>query len=962
MFNGVIPTLLTELQGKKGGENIRMGKWANLQIHKTTQLPFNPSFISYLFPLSLYVILICSAIFLNLAWSQSESPPVIEIHYRLDGEPLNSGSMYAEVKRKTRVQIGSSVSSYQIRKSIEGIYTTGLFSQVTAIEMLRPNGMRLTFDLTSKIRVGKIKFKGNSLDKDLLLDVVVSRPKKEYSVEIAEDDRHRILDLYKDYGYFQTKIRWTDSADPNTSHQVDLLYNIEEGNQALIQDIRFEGVKSIDIKKLEKNIKGEKGKTYQKQSIDADANRIRELYRKNGYLTVKIIPHRNYNDATGTVVLNYEIIEGKKIKIEFIGDDIDESELEQELALFKRDSFSETVLKTTDQRIRQFYQGKGYYDPKVSHRKEEKSGQEVVIYFKIQLGQAPRIRDINFDGNTAFTDAVLLDLMKTQPRSRFIVPGFGWLFSKGIYNPAILETDKRALELEYKKVGYPDVRVTSNPPEIDKDNRLILHIKINEGEQKIIDRVSIEGVTIFETAKLYAELNAKPETYYSTDVTNKDERYLEFLYNEKGYIYTRISHDYYPETRTLIYKISEGIQAKFGKFYFDGDGQVKLHVLRREFENLGLVEGAVFDEERLLAESRRRLLTAGLFTAVEIEAPDRYVENTEIIDVDVRVAVKKPGAISVSGGYISSEGIRGTLGLAHNNLFKRNMKVSGKVSRGTRGNLYEITLIEPWFKLTPLDKLIGPTIGTFRLFNDNLEEYEDIRARGGTANLAKRLGQFSNLALKYKSQDLRDRNDPPKIQTTVSSLGIEFLRDSRDHFLNPKNGWFNEVAIEYAGGFLGGKTSFFKFTTDHRYYWQFWGDAVVASAIRLGYEKGLRGNRDREIISFERFYAGGSNTVRGYPERSLGPKDEFGNHRGDVLFILNTELRFPIYRFIGGALFLDTGNVWDKFSDIQGELPRIAIGSGVRLETPLGPARIDMGVPLMREFKPIFYLQLGQAF
>ena len=61
---------------------------------------------------------------------------------------------------------------------------------------------------------------------------------------------------------------------------------------------------------------------------------------------------------------------------------------------------------------------------------EEKSGQEVVIYFEIQIGQAPRIRAINFDGNTAFADAVLLDLMNTQPRSRFVVPGFGWLLSE----------------------------------------------------------------------------------------------------------------------------------------------------------------------------------------------------------------------------------------------------------------------------------------------------------------------------------------------------------------------------------------------------------------------------------------------------------------------------------------------------------------------------------------------------
>ena len=940
-----------------------MDKRTDSRIHKPpNQFPSNPSFMSCLFPVMLRVVLIFSAIFLSSTWSRSESPPVVEIQYRLDGAILNSGSLYADVTRKTRVQIGNTASPYPIRKSVEGIYTTGLFSQVTAIEMPIQDGVRLTFDLTSKVRIGKIEFKGNSLSDNLLLGVVVSRPKKEYSMEIAEDDRRKIIDLYKNHGYFQTKIHLTPSHDPNSSHQVNLLYNIDEGKRALIRDIRFEGVKSLDVEKLEETIKVEKGKVYQKQSVDADSIRIRELYRKNEYLTVKVIPHPIYDATTDTVILRYEIIEGKKIKIKFRGDGVDESELRQELTLFKRDSFSRTILKSTEQHIVQFYQKKGYYEPLVNHEVEQVSGQEMNIYFDIQIGQAPRIRNINFEGNTAFPDAVLLDPMETQPRSRFVVPGFGWLFSKGIYNPVTFEIDKHALELFYKNRGYPDVRITSDPPEIDKDNKLILHIKIHEGEQKVVDHVVIEGATIFEATELYTKLDAKTRTYYSDDIASDDERYLESLYSQEGYIYAHINHHYNPESRTLTYQISEGVQAKFGKFKFDGDGKIKLHVLRREFENLGLVEGTVFNEERLLAESRRRLSTTGLFTEVEIKVPDRYEENTEIIDVDVNVAVRKPGAISVSGGYISSEGIRGTLGLAHNNLFKRNMKISGKVSRGTRGNLYEITLIEPWFKLAPLDKLIGPTIGTFRLFNDNLEEYEDIRARGGTANLAKRLGQYSNLAVQYKSQDLRDREDPPKIQTTVSSFGIEFHRDNRDHFLNPKNGWFNEVAIEYAGGFLRGKTSFFKFTTDHRYYWQFWGNTVLASAVRLGYEKGLRGNRDREIISFERFYAGGSNSVRGYPERGLGPEDEFGNHRGDVLFVLNTELRFPIYRFIGGAVFLDTGNVWDKFSDIQGDLPRIAIGSGLRLDTPLGPARVDVGLPLMEDFKPIFYLQLGQAF
>ena len=938
----------------------------NHRNHKSSnQLAYLSGIISPLSSPLFTLILAVSLIFIQSALSQSETKSIVQIQYRLDGEILASDALRTDIQRKTQVRIGGAVTFHQIRKSIELIHATGLFSQVRVIETSLPNGVGLTFDLTSKIIIGKIEFTGNTLDKNVIFDRMVSRSKKQYSPDIAEEDRLRILDLYKNYGYFQARVRLVP-ANPNALHRVDLLYSIDEGGRALIEEIKIEGVSSIELRSLENVIKSEKGEIYSKQLVDADVRRIQELYRNNEYRTVTVRPRPVYNEVSAGVVLIYEVTEGKKIRIEFVGDGIDRSELERDLLLFTRDSsvdsFSETNLKNTEEQILQIYRAKGYYEVMARHTVEPVSEREEIIRFEIRLGKALPIRQINFQGNMAFSDAILLDQMITQPRSQFLIPGFGWLLPTGIYNPMILETDKRALELFYRKRGYPDVEITAYASETDDKDQLILHLRIREGELQSVDSVSIEGATVFETAQLYSELEAESGKHYHNDIAHRDERTLESLYHREGYIYARVNHDYQSGTRALTYKIVEGIQAKFGKFRFDGDGKVKLHVLQREFENLGLVEGAVFDEDRLFRESRRRLLTVGLFREVTIEEADQDVENPEVIDVKVSVAVRKPGAVSVSGGYISSEGIRGTLGLAHNNLFKRNMKISSKISRGTRGNLYEITLIEPWFKLPPIDKLIGPTIATFRLFNDNLEEYEEIGARGGTVNLAKRLGQFGNLAVQYKSQDLRDREDPPKIQTTVSSLGIEYHRDSRDHFLNPQKGWFNEVAVEYAGGFLRGKTSFFKFTTDHRYYRPFWRNSVLAGAFRFGYEKGLRGNRDREIISFERFYAGGSTSVRGYPERGLGPEDEFGNHRGDVLFILNTELRFPIYKIIGGALFLDVGNVWNKFSDVEEFLPRTAMGTGVRVETPLGPARVDVGVPVMREFKPIFYLQLGQAF
>ena len=101
-----------------------------------------------------------------------------------------------------------------------------------------------------------------------------------------------------------------------------------------------------------------------------------------------------------------------------------------------------------------------------------------------------------------------------------------------------------------------------------------------------------------------------------------------------------------------------------------------------------------------------------------------------------------------------------------------------------------------------------------------------------------------------------------------------------------------------------GGTSFVKTTTDTRYYQTLVGNLVLATAVRCGITTGLRSNRSAELIPFERFWAGGSTTIRGYAERSLGPEDIItGIHRGDVQFIFNTELRFPLYSVIRGSLF-----------------------------------------------------------
>ena len=879
--------------------------------------------------------------------------PVVDIEYVLDGNAVDESPLLEDLRHRTKILIGIPLSRFAIRKSIESIHRIGEFSQVEVFQIPAPSGVVVRFRLTKKISVRQIRFTGNKhLNKDDLFEVMKSRPNNEYNEQVARQDRQRILDLYGDeHGYLQAEVRFIP-PDLQLAHEVNLLYEISEGAQSLIREIGFKGAKGIEPKKLGKVLISKAGKPYQKHRVKKDSEAIRTLYRKNGYLTAEIEPVPRYDENSHMVSLIYRVREGAKVVVKLVGDNVDSRELREKLSLFKQHSYSDTILRSNEQQIQRIYQQKGYYNPRVTHEVEHESEDEVIIRFDIHTGVILHIDEIIFTGNTAFTAAELRGKMETQSRSRIgFMPKFGGLFPKGIFDPTIFETDLRVLKLFYKKEGYADIQIIPKKEINEHKERITINLEVVEGERQIIQEVNIEGNHLFEASVLLPKPAAKVGKPYSTDLVARDRQTIQSHYNKNGYIYAAIEPHYQPDIGRLHYKISEGIKAKFGRFYFDGEGRIKLHVLEREFKNL---DGTVFNHEKLI-EARRRLFNLGIFREIRIQTPGQ-LEGEEVIDVKVGAKVRAPGSMSVSGGYSPSEGVRGTFGVTHNNIHKRNMRAGLQFRIGTRGNLYELTLVEPWFK----PPLIGHTIGTLRLFEDNLEENNDIRARGVTANLAKRLGSLSNLGIQYKYQELhQSESDKSAI---VSSLGISFHRDNRDGFLNPRNGWFNEVAVEYAGEFLGGETRFLKFTTDNRYYKQI-RKVVFAKALRLGWLRPNRAQDTVDLLSFERFWAGGSTTVRGYDERSLGPIGS-DNPRGDVLFIFNTELRFPIYKFVGGALFFDTGNVWDKLklSEVKDNLPRAAIGVGLRIETPLGPARLDSGFQLTEKLPRRIHIELGHAF
>jgi outer membrane protein assembly factor BamA len=198
----------------------------------------------------------------------------------------------------------------------------------------------------------------------------------------------------------------------------------------------------------------------------------------------------------------------------------------------------------------------------------------------------------------------------------------------------------------------------------------------------------------------------------------------------------------------------------------------------------------------------------------------------------------------------------------------------------------------------------------------------------------------------------------------VASVAGALTWDRRDAPLAPRHGSLQFVSFETAAEPLGGNVSFLKARLETSWAFSWPPPLVLALAARLGLATPFASSSDLPIE--DRFFAGGANSVRGYREQRVGPLDANGDPiGGNGLVVLNAEYRFPIWRWFGGAVFIDAGAVTPRVRDLAGSAFRVGAGGGLRLNTPVGPVRLDFGYALNAipgEDRLQIYLAIGNPF
>jgi outer membrane protein insertion porin family len=396
-----------------------------------------------------------------------------------------------------------------------------------------------------------------------------------------------------------------------------------------------------------------------------------------------------------------------------------------------------------------------------------------------------------------------------------------------------------------------------------------------------------------------------------------------------------------------------------GGISIQGNVKTRDAVIRREIR---IYPGERYDGEKL-RRSKERLYNLGYFEEVNFETVPS-AERPDHRDLVVSVKEAKTGEFSFGGGFSSVDNFIGFVEIAQRNFDLFNwptftgggQDLSFRVMAGTRRRNFELSFTEPWI----FDR---PYSAGFDLFNTTRTRGEgysfELKRTGGALRLGHAIGDYNRVGLTYRLEAVHVSDVAESAsaalkreigESTVSSLRLSYTRDTRDNTFNPKRGYLLDNGIELAGSVLGGDRDFWRWTGSGSIFFQpFVEDQVLELRGSLGLADAMA---DSDFVPiFQRFFAGGADSIRGYRERRVGPKDPSTRDPvgGEAVAVFNAEYTVPVVEFLKVAGFYDIGNVWASLGDFASGGFRSGAGAGVRIKTPFGPVKLDYGWPINPE-------------
>lgn len=476
-------------------------------------------------------------------------------------------------------------------------------------------------------------------------------------------------------------------------------------------------------------------------------------------------------------------------------------------------------------------------------------------------------------------------------------------------------------------------------------------------ENPVYKKLEVEGNTKISTSEIEKILDLPKDQIINIKDVNVKVQRLEAEYNKQGYILARVADIRMLPDGTLLLLVNEGIVEDFK---VKGNVKTKDYVITREMK---LKKGEPFNAKDA-RRSMQRIYNLGYFEDVNIKLNPGQEPNA--VEIEITVVEMNTGTFGIGAGYSNADGFIGMVSVGDRNFRGTGDSVNVRWEFGGVDNKnYEFTYVKPWIddKETKASIMLYDVTNEYADYDIDANEIAryDKKRRGQELTFSRRTdNEFISNYVTLKNRDdiyegmadgyegdinqyYEDRftgsyHDKPYYPRTAQerrdenfgltrSITVGRVFDSRDNIYDPHEGKRIGYSVEWAG--LGGDFDFTKFTGDWRYYYRAGGENVWALNLGAGWADG-------DMPLSQRFSMGGNDGLRGYED------DQF---RGNSMLKATLEYRFPIIKKVQGVLFTDNGYAWDKRFEDEFDLGLIknSIGVGMRINSPLGPVKLDYG-------------------
>ncbi|HEY1895518.1 MAG TPA: POTRA domain-containing protein, partial [Terracidiphilus sp.] len=805
-------------------------------------------------------------------------------------------------------KIGEPFSQQKVEQTAAAIKSAGKYEEVRVRVDPESSGVRIRFILEPAVYIGMFQFPGaGQFPYSRLIQVANYPVQAPFDAAEIERDRKRLLNFFRQAGFFQAEVR--SDVEVDRKRQIaNVSFATTLGRRAIFGDIVIDGVPTAEQERLRASLQTamarartvaiRPGKRYRRSTVGKAATYLQTQLAKKGLLDAQVkLAGAEYHADTNRADIHFAIVPGPTIKVDIQGAHIWPWTRKSLLPVYQGIDVDDESVEEGRQALASYFQSKGFFDVKVESHLEATPAHAAILY-QITKQKKHKVADIKVAGNVQLPSSQLMPHITIEKKH---------FFSSGKFSDDLVRDSVKNLKAVYESEGFSDVAVV--PAVTNRGGDINVAFRVTEGPRDTVSSLTVEGADNFPS-DAYAPNGLKLAVGqpYSQAHVQQDRANIVANYLRAGYLTSSFRSTATEVSKqdshhiNVVYHIYEGPRVMTGDVITLGREHTSQQLINRDVSMLK--PGLPLFETDLLTAGSRLYDLPNVFDWAEVD-PKRDVTTQTTEDVLVKVHEAKKNDFTygigfevinrggtVPGGTVAVPGIppvglppnfttsqstfwgpRGTMQYTRNNVRGRGESISVTGFAGIldqRGSFY---YIDPYFRSSNWRATVSFTAEN----NEQNPIYSSVQEIGGF-QVQRFIDRAKKDALFFRYQFSQTNLThilipglvlPEDQNVQLSTLAANLTRDTRDNVLDEHSGVLQSIELDLNSTKLGSSVNFAKLTAQAAWYKQAFHNIVWAGSIRIGLAQPYSNSR---VPTSEKFFTGGSNSLRGFPLDGAGPQ------------------------------------------------------------------------------------------